>query len=872
MQESTTSLDPSGSGLLPLERDRVKAQEKIQNIYDKKTKPTVWNSITKTEFLPTIYDVPAPAFLFSSPIIEGARGRGAKGGGAKGVGAKGGTNNPTDKGKDKMKAANDKMNSKADAAKSKIMGPMQKVSEYTKAFFLSFAKIITVPDRNEISSLVKQSNLPNMQNLQEASKIIPNTNPESNTSTNNDSETNTKTKKELKAEPTEPRKEKFETIENMEEDTKAAVDTKELENAKEEAEKKVEESKNKMNSLIATFFNQHTNLSEAQIDQHNADLLYGVVYEFILLCLSYVITYNIYYFSFIYKWDVKTAHYDPEQGFLFGGVFKSMVDDWLMRDIRYPMLFMGYFYSWLIPGFFRFIGVIRYPKLCFIIILLHTMVITFTQGANAAMSVDRLLGGSPMSFVLLLNILSCLGAFFNTSLTAENALAWVRFYALLIPSIISNLIRLLIAFFGVFISQFMVYFFFIYTTSGLGLLWESQIFGIGDTIAEINNHIDGNSTTDKNYCKGEGNASALWDFINTQIEPNFPFLFRILCIIFVVVKVIVIGLSFIGFSAKILLMIFIVFIPMVILWIMDKISASINGSDKQNNTVIVSSKEPRKSLKELAQNMSEKRSEYLTRKSNEANQMLSEKLGQPLRDIRNKLSDNVVSRTILGDNTFTSLLPEDKKNLQEITKELNDIMTNIDFAKDKDGKQAEEDVKSLLTTNVDMYETLQHILQQPNIQQHIANRIGKGKRMPEILQHMFKFILSQSGANPQVSELVSNILSYQMDYGNEEEGDPSVVNPTVNPNEITLDFIDDNKTPTSPPIVTPTPLTKNPTNVLSDDDLQEKYHPRVTTTASPVTKTASPVTKPTPAPTSSDWDRWDWQQGPPPDYYDKNKK
>ena len=138
------------------------------------------------------------------------------------------------------------------------------------------------------------------------------------------------------------------------------------------------------------------------------------------------------------------------------------MDDWLMRDIRYPMLVMGYVYSWLIPGIFKLIGVKPYPKLCFLIILLHTMIITFTQGPNAAMSVESLLGGSPSILILVLNLVSCLGAFFDTSMSMENAIAWIRFYSLFLFACVGNIVRILIAFFGVFVSQIMVYLFFLY--------------------------------------------------------------------------------------------------------------------------------------------------------------------------------------------------------------------------------------------------------------------------------------------------------------------------------------------------------------------------------------------------------------------------
>ena len=174
MQEST--------GLLQLERDRVKVQEKIQKIYNKKTKPTVWNSITKTEFLPTIYDVPTPPSFSSSPIIEGL------------------DMDPSKKGDAKSKELEDKMNSKMDSTKSKAMGPMKKTSEYTKAFFLYFTRLITFADRNQILSKVKQGIADETKIVGEASNIIPDGTPIPNGSTDVNSETNSKTKKEIKAE------------------------------------------------------------------------------------------------------------------------------------------------------------------------------------------------------------------------------------------------------------------------------------------------------------------------------------------------------------------------------------------------------------------------------------------------------------------------------------------------------------------------------------------------------------------------------------------------------------------------------------------------------------------------------------------------
>jgi len=498
--------------------------------------------------------------------------------------------------------------------------------------------------------------------------------------------------------------------------------------------------------------------------QENSKWLQNLIFEFFLVFFSYIITYNIYYFVFIYNWEAETSHFDPKQGFIFGGVFKSFMDDWLMRDIRYPMLFMGYIYSWLIPAFFNFIGVIHYPKLCFLIILLHTMIIAFTQGPNAAMSIDSMLGGSPSVLILILNIVSCLGAFFNSSMTVENAIAWARFYSLFLSSCIGNILRLLIAFFGVFISQIMVYLFFLYTTSGLGLLWEAKIVNIGDKIKEINAHIGGSSGVGKNYCKAGEDTIGLWKFINEQVEPHFSWIFIYLLMLYIIVKTIATFLNYNGESAKIFLCYFLIILGVTIWLLVTSVFGLGSANADTLTTITVSAPSMFERAKQGVEGLSEYRKRALTNLSNKGNNFLSKTVGQTARNIRNALSDNVISRSILGDDTFTALKPEDKATLREITGYLNEIVTNVDSTDVEETKKVEADIQSLLENNKDIYEVLANIFSQEKIQTFIESRISKGKSMPNILSSMFQYILSRAGANPKVTTMVSTILA-NMDYG-----------------------------------------------------------------------------------------------------------
>jgi hypothetical protein len=137
---------------------------------------------------------------------------------------------------------------------------------------------------------------------------------------------------------------------------------------------------------------------------------------------------------------------------------------------------------------------------------------------------------------------------------------------------------------------------------------------------------------------------------------------------------------------------------------------------------------------------------------------LSKTVGQPARDARNALSDNVFSRTVLGDDTFTALDPETKSTLQDLTKQFNEMVTNVDSVANG-GKEIEE-VENAIKTNLSgQDELLDNILDQEKIRKFIENKTAKGKQIMDILSSMFQYMLSRAGANPKVSELGSKILA-----------------------------------------------------------------------------------------------------------------
>lgn len=505
-----------------------------------------------------------------------------------------------------------------------------------------------------------------------------------------------------------------------------------------------------------------TNKTDNEHMIENSKWLQGLIFEFFLVFFSYIITYNIYYFVFIYNWKAETPHFDPNKGFMFGGVFKSFMDDWLMRDIRYPMLVMGYVYSWLIPGIFKLIGVKPYPKLCFLIILLHTMIINFTQGPNAAMSVESLLGGSPSILILVLNLVSCLGAFFDTSMSMENAIAWIRFYSLFLSSCVGNIVRILIAFFGVFVSQIMVYLFFLYTTSGLGLLWEAKLVNIGDKIKEINDHIGGKSGAEKNYCKEEGtDPIGIWEFINKQVEPHFSWIFVYLLMLYVIVKTIATFFVYNGESAKLFLCYFLIILGVTIWLIVTSVFGVGSGNEDPLTTIVVKGPSMFERAKQGVEGLSDYRKRTLTNLSNQGNNFLSKTVGQTARNARNYLSDNAFSRTVLGDDTFTPLDPQDKETLQKLTGQFNDMVTSIDSVKDNNSNGEEtqtvqKNIEDILKKNDDL---LKHIAKEPQIKTYIESKLAKGKPLQNILSSMIPYILSRAGANPKVSAMASPILS-----------------------------------------------------------------------------------------------------------------
>jgi hypothetical protein len=230
------------------------------------------------------------------------------------------------------------------------------------------------------------------------------------------------------------------------------------------------------------------------------------------------------------------------------------------------------------------------------IILIKMMTIVFTQGSSLGLSVEKLLGGSPSIIIMVLAMCSAIAGLGDTSMTVENGIGWYKFFAAPLIGIIKGIIRLLIAFFGSFLSQILVYGFFFYTTSGFGLLAESNVVGIADKIKEINLHAYGRdadgkiSKDDSNYC--EAAESGFWKTVDNFISAKglfswlgkyniFDNLFWYLLILFFLVKIAFFFFNIYGHKTALTLIFACVFFILVIL------SVKTGGSSLEPNEIKV---------------------------------------------------------------------------------------------------------------------------------------------------------------------------------------------------------------------------------------------------------------------------------------------
>ena len=91
----------------------------------------------------------------------------------------------------------------------------------------------------------------------------------------------------------------------------------------------------------------------------NREIIQNTFNQTLMLVFAFIITINVYYFVFMYKWDCPHFAYVPGHGmfFKFGkGVEEYMknnvLPDLFLRDIRKPVLYCSYIYTSIYPYIF----------------------------------------------------------------------------------------------------------------------------------------------------------------------------------------------------------------------------------------------------------------------------------------------------------------------------------------------------------------------------------------------------------------------------------------------------------------------------------------------------------------------------------------
>jgi hypothetical protein len=167
--------------------------------------------------------------------------------------------------------------------------------------------------------------------------------------------------------------------------------------------------------------------SDAQLIS-NREIIQNTFNQTLMIVIAFIMTINVYYFVFMYKWNCPHFAYLPGHGMYFGfgknEVDINMCFDFFLRDVRKPVLYCSYIYTVIYPYIFNFLGVRKYRRLCFVFIFLFMLCfvfITMKQIGLAAFSFVSSGKINPLVMVVVL-ISVFIGIFFTSQVNEDKAL------------------------------------------------------------------------------------------------------------------------------------------------------------------------------------------------------------------------------------------------------------------------------------------------------------------------------------------------------------------------------------------------------------------------------------------------------------------
>lgn len=177
-------------------------------------------------------------------------------------------------------------------------------------------------------------------------------------------------------------------------------------------------------NIFAVLIEKTGKYEDTTIDQKNKtndiSLMQSFFDQMILIIVAYIMTINIYYFIFMYKWDCRHTAYVPKYGVYFGEYLNEFLD-FFLKDTRGPVFYCQYIYTSLYPMIFNLLEVRKYKRLCFVFIFLFMLCFVFITGAQIGLSAHSfIVDGKINPLVTLIVLMSVFyGIFFADETKAD---------------------------------------------------------------------------------------------------------------------------------------------------------------------------------------------------------------------------------------------------------------------------------------------------------------------------------------------------------------------------------------------------------------------------------------------------------------------
>lgn len=150
-------------------------------------------------------------------------------------------------------------------------------------------------------------------------------------------------------------------------------------------------------------------------------IVQSLIDQLLMILLAFIMTFNVYYFIFMYRWDCRHWGYVPGHGMYFGKKANDMID-FFLRDSRKPVFLCRLIYTAMYPMLFKLLGVRKYKRISFLFIFLFMLCFVFITSKHLGLSAHAfVVSGKIEPLVMAIVLFSAFTGIFFTSQADEQA-------------------------------------------------------------------------------------------------------------------------------------------------------------------------------------------------------------------------------------------------------------------------------------------------------------------------------------------------------------------------------------------------------------------------------------------------------------------